>query len=342
MAPITTTNDFQQSYENMNTSFVSSMKTSYQSGAQYNQQQTSQDLEPTQSASSIKTLVKNESNSPTADMHPKSPSSLKDAHSQRNSRKSNHIMNQSLNDKSEQSLATYRSSKHSSKKRTSAAADAYITPPFTPSGSHSRNISTSRLSSQMSAFNNNEQFTQGSSNKSSHINQRSINTFPSSSSMKHTVQFQNSSIYNSQTPSSNQNNTLYTVSYPTGTSERTSLTTTTYDPTSITPFGLSNRNEASFQLQSSLPVSSSNSVSNNNMFFPLNTTSSSNNTSSNNNMLVPSSRNTQFGTSFDMTPSSMFQQNSNFMPNNPNNPNSKDFSYMLFNIKVFRTPKEQS
>lgn len=324
MAPITTTNDFQQSYENMNTSFVSSMKTSYQSAPAYNQQQTTQEMEPSQSTTSIKTLVKNRSNSPVTILNPKSPNSLKEASSSnRNSRKSIPSNRSNMNNSNDQSesIATYVSSRQSSKKRTSGGSETYVTPPFTPS--QSRNISTSRLSSQMSA--NNEQYMQGSRNKGSHINQRSSNSFPSSSSMKHTVQFQNSSIYNTHTPTDNPNSTFHTASFPTGTSGRTSFqTTTTYDPTSITPFGQTNRQDQSFQMQSSLPISSSN-------------------TTSHNNMMVPSSRNTQFGTSVDMSPSSMYQQNSNnFMPNNPNNPNSKDFSYMLFNIKVFRTPKEQS
>lgn len=294
MAPITTSNDYQQSFENMNTSFVSSMKTSYQSAPPFNLNLTTTlEGEPTQSMTSIKTIIKN-STSPVTILNHGSPNSLIESTSRRKSRSNN------KNDQSEQSIATYVSSKHTSKKRTSAGADTYITPPFTPS-------SQSRHTSSKFSSNNESRATS---------NQRSSSSFPSSS-IRHTVQFQQSSIHNSQTP----NSAFYSSSNPSGrTSFQTSTTYPSTDPTSITPFGgrFGSADPTSYQ-----------------------------STNSSNQMVVPRQH---FGNSTDMTPVSMYNQQNNFMqfnkdqnnPNNPNNPNGKDFSYMLFNIKVFRTPKEQS
>ena len=134
----------------------------------------------------------------------------------------------------------------------------------------------------------------------------------SNSSIRHTVQFQKSSIHNTNTPgdlTTNTSGTFFSTTSPsknTMGSGRTSFqTSTTFDPTSITP----NTNSSSLMVPRT-PLFKS---------------------SGNNDMIQQSMNVNSNGNSF-----------MQFNKQDPSNPNSKDFSYMLFNIKVFRTPKEQS
>jgi hypothetical protein len=289
------------SENNMNTSFVSSLKTSYLSSANPYQQSSNQhqnqhqisssssshELEdPTKSSSSLKTLIKNPS--PVTVFNNRSLSATRD---------SQKLKSTDNIDNSDQSLVTYRSSRQSSKnKRTSAGADSYLTPPFTPT----------RISHNL---NNNASSNILSNGRGSHSSGNTMGSgFLSNSSMLHTVQFQKSSIHNTNTPGDQTTNTSKTGTFFSTTSPskntlassgRTSFqTSTTFDPTSITP------NSSSLMIPRTPLFKSSGNTD-----------------------LIPQNMN---GNSF-----MQFNKDSN-------NPNSKDFSYMLFNIKVFRTPKEQS
>jgi len=332
MAPLT--NDY-QSFENMNTSFVSSsLKTNQNNNNNNNYIDDNIDdnelkvLEASKSVTSMRTIVKNYSNSPITILNPRASNhSLKDATllSKKQNKKSNKNNNNNNNnyDDSDPSLITYNSSKHTSKKRTSAAADSHITPPFTP---------TSQLTGMMSAnqlhhyHNHNRQSQQTNNTATTMTN--NLN----STSIQHSIQLQQSSIHQTNTPiagggggggeaGSSLSYNRSTPSYQT--------TASTFDPTLITPYGGYNNTYTSQKTHSSIPFSTENSM----MVQPNYFTNTNVNGSGNGGGGSAAAG----GAALNQNNSNSFMQFNNKDPNNP-----KDFSYMLFNIKVFRTPKEQS
>jgi hypothetical protein len=329
MAPLT--NDY-QSFENMNTSFVSSSLKTNQNNNNNNNNNYIDDniddnelkvLEASKSVTSMRTIVKNYSNSPITILNPRASNhSLKDATllSKKQNKKSNKNNNNNNNnyDDSDPSLITYNSSKHTSKKRTSAAADSHITPPFTP---------TSQLTGMMSAnqlhhYHNNRQSQQTNNTATTMTN--NLN----STSIQHSIKLQQSSIHQTNTPiaGGGEAGSSYNRSTP---SYQT--TASTFDPTLITPYGGYNNTYTSQKTHSSIPFSTENSM----MVQPNYFTNTNVNGSGGGSVAAAAAGAT--GAALNQNNNNSFMQFNNKDPNNP-----KDFSYMLFNIKVFRTPKEQS